>query len=64
MGLGALVLLGFLFCISFRSRFAGLSDVRRGTYATWVVFTALAAAPWLARPPISAWYLATGQRSR
>lgn len=29
-GLAALVTLGFLCCISFRSRFAGLSDVQRG----------------------------------
>ncbi len=48
-GPGALVLLGCLFCISLRSRFAGLSDVQRGMYATAVVFTALAVALWLAR---------------
>ncbi len=43
-GLAALVLLGFLCCISFRSRFAGLSDVQRGMHVTSVVLTALAAA--------------------
>lgn len=43
VGLGALILLGFLCSISFRSRFAGISDVQRGMYATSVVMTALAA---------------------
>jgi len=44
VGLGALVLLGFLFSISFRSRFAGIGDVQRGMSMTSVVLTALAAA--------------------
>jgi hypothetical protein len=60
-GPGALVLLGCLFCISLRSRFAGLSDVQRGTYATSVVITALAAAPWLA--PAACLRLIPGNRS-
>ena len=48
MGLGALVLLGFLCSISLKSRFAGISDVQRGMYVTSVVMTGLAAALLLA----------------
>jgi Family of unknown function (DUF6328) len=48
VGLGALVLLGFLCSISLKSRFAGISDVQRGMYVTSVVLTALAAALLLA----------------
>jgi hypothetical protein len=43
VGEGALVLLVFLFCVSFRSRFTGLSDVQRGMYVTSIVLAALAA---------------------
>jgi hypothetical protein len=39
---------GFLGSISFRSRFAGISDVQRGMYVTSVLLTALAAALLLA----------------
>lgn len=59
-GLGALVLLGFLGSISLRSRFAGISDVQRGMYATLVVLTALAAALLLA--PAAYVRLAPGHR--
>jgi len=41
-GLGALVLLGVLFSVSFTSRFAGLSGVQRGMYATCVALASLA----------------------
>jgi uncharacterized low-complexity protein len=60
VGLGALVLLGFLCSISFRSRFAGISDVQRGMYVTSVVLTALAAA--LLLVPAAYVRLASGHR--
>jgi hypothetical protein len=60
VGLGALVLLGFLCSISLKSRFAGISDVQRGMYVTSVVLTALAAALLLA--PAAHVRLAPGHR--
>jgi hypothetical protein len=60
VGLGALVLLGFLCGISFRSRFAGTSDVQRGMYMTSVVLTVLAAVLLLA--PAAYIRLAPGHR--
>jgi len=60
VGLGALVLLGFLCSISLKSRFAGISDVQRGMYVTSVVLTALAAALLLA--PAAYVRLAPGRR--
>src|SRR5487761_1199325 len=43
LGAGALVLLVFLFCVSFTSRFTGLSAVQRGMYVTSAVLAAVAA---------------------
>ena len=60
VGLGALVLLGFLCSISLKSRFAGISDVQRGMYVTSVVLTAIAAALLLA--PAAYVRLAPGRR--
>lgn len=60
VGLGALVLLGFLGSISLSSRFAGISDVQRGMYVTSVVLTALAAALLIA--PAAYVRLAPGHR--
>ena len=60
VGLGALVLLVFLGSISFRSRFAGISDVQRGMYVTSAVLAALAAALLLA--PAAYVRLAPGHR--
>jgi hypothetical protein len=60
VGLGALVLLGFLGSISLKSRFAGMSDVQRGMYLTSVVLTALAAVLLLA--PAAYVRLAHGRR--
>ena len=51
---------GFLGSISFRSRFAGISDVQRGMYVTSVVMTALAAVLLLA--PAAYVRLAQGRR--
>jgi Family of unknown function (DUF6328) len=64
VGLGALVLLGFLCNISFRSRFAGISDVQRGMYVTSVVLTALAAALLLAPAAYVRLAPGHGRRSR
>jgi Family of unknown function (DUF6328) len=60
VGLGELVLLGFLCSISLKSRFAGISDVQRGMHVTSVVLTALAAALLLA--PAAYVRLAPGHR--
>ena len=60
VGLGALVLLGFLCSISFSSRFAGISEVQRGMFVTSFVMTALAAALLLA--PAAYVRLAPGHR--